>query len=414
MLVELFPRANVRHASLPVLGQYLEGFLAWLRARGYPDLLLRRRVRAAHRFELLLRQRHVVDVSGLTADDLLAYIPAHAEKDVSLAAAIRSFVDYFEHHRMLACVPATPGQKLIEDYSADLQNRRGLADSTVQQHAITVREFLEFVVYDRDPDCLQTLSREHLEAFLRRISARRSRASLQHVAAHLRGFLRWLADRGPISHDLAGQIDTPRVYRGEKLPRALAWETVLDFLNAIDRSTVIGRRDYAMFLLIVTYGLRTSEVVALTLDDFQWRERRIRVPRSKVGRPLLLPLTVEVGAAVIDYLQRGRPILPHREVFLRVRSPDGVLKPTAVTEAFQAWTRRGGLPISFHGPHCLRHSLAMHLLRRGISLKTIGDLLGHSSAESTCVYLRLQVDDLRDVALDLPQVDGKESHHGPH
>ena len=183
---------------------------------------------------------------------------------------------------------------------------------------------------------------------------------------------------------------------------ALTWQTVLGFLNAIDRATTIGRRDYAMFLLIATYGLRTSEVVALTVDDIQWRERTIRVTRSKIGRPLLLPLTEEVGAAVIDYLQHGRPALARREVFLRVRPPQGALQPTAVTEAFQAWTRHSGLPIPFHGPHCLRHSLAVHLLRQGTALKAIGDLLGHRSAESTCVYLRLQVDDLRDVALELP------------
>jgi site-specific recombinase XerD len=173
-------------------------------------------------------------------------------------------------------------------------------------------------------------------------------------------------------------------------------------LAAIDRSTPMGRRDYAMFLLITTYGLRTSEVAALRLDDIEWRAGRLRVPRPKVKTPIVLPLTKEVGAAIIEYLRRGRPDLPHREVFLRVRSPAGTLKPTAVTEAFQGWTRRAGLPIPYQGPHCLRHSLAVHLLRQGTSIKAIGDLLGHRSAEATCVYLRLNVADLRDAALEVP------------
>jgi site-specific recombinase XerD len=183
---------------------------------------------------------------------------------------------------------------------------------------------------------------------------------------------------------------------------------VLAFSNAINRCTIIGRRDYAMFLLVATYGLRASEIVALSLDDLEWRDRRIRVPRSKVGRLLFLPMTEEVGAALLDYLQHGRPELPHRQLFLRVRPPAGTLKPTAVTEAFQGWTRRSRLPIPYHGPHCLRHSLAMHLLRQGTPLKTIGDLLGHRSAESTCVYLRLHVDELRGVALNLPTTAGTE------
>ena len=99
---------------------------------------------------------------------------------------------------------------------------------------------------------------------------------------------------------------------------------------------------------------------------------------------------------------RGAPPRSYRELFLRCRTPAGVLKPTAVTEAFQAWSKRSGLAIPFRGAHCVRHSYAVHLLRSGLSLKTIGDLLGHRTLESTCVYLRLAVDDLRDVALPLP------------
>jgi site-specific recombinase XerD len=164
----------------------------------------------------------------------------------------------------------------------------------------------------------------------------------------------------------------------------------------------MGRRDYAMFLLITTYGLRTSEVAALRLDDVEWRAGRLRVPRTKAATPIVLPLTKEVGAAMVEYLRRDRPRLSDREVFLRVRAPAGKLKPTAVTEAFQAWTRRSGLSIPFQGPHCLRHSVAVHLLRQGTSLKAIGDLLGHRSSEATRVYLRLHVDDLRDAALEIP------------
>ncbi len=173
-------------------------------------------------------------------------------------------------------------------------------------------------------------------------------------------------------------------------------------LQSIDRTTAVGRRDYAMLLLIATYGLRTSEVVALTLDDVAWRRGELRVPRQKVDGALMFPLTDEAGAAVLDYVQRGRPVQPTRVLFLRARPPAGVLKPTAVTEVFQSRARRSGLAIPFQGPHCLRHSLAVQLLREGVSLKAIGDVLGHRSIESTCLYLRLATEDLRDVALSVP------------
>jgi site-specific recombinase XerD len=141
------------------------------------------------------------------------------------------------------------------------------------------------------------------------------------------------------------------------------------------------------------------------LEDIHWREEWIRVPPCKNGISVHLPLTESVGTALLDYLRRGRPLSQRREVFLRARAPAGVLKPTAITEAFQAWSRRSGLKIPYQGPHCLRHSLAVRLLREGTSLKAIGDLLGHRTAESTCVYLRLDTEDLREVALSVPAQD---------
>ena len=245
-----------------------------------------------------------------------------------------------------------------------------------------------------------------VEGFVRVTGQRVDRASLQHEIAHLRSFLRFLAGRGQIKVGLDTQIDTPRIYRGEQLPRSVPWETVQKFMNSIDRNARTGLRDYAMFLLITTYGLRASEVVALRLDDIQWRLGRIRIPIRKTGTELVLPLTDSVGESLVTYLRSARPGLSYREVFLRCRAPEGPLKPTAVTNAFQLWTRRSGLTMPVQGPHCLRHSYAIHLLRQGVPLKVLGDLLGHRNAESTSVYVRLSVKDLRDVALDLPNGSG--------
>ena len=156
--------------------------------------------------------------------------------------------------------------------------------------------------------------------------------------------------------------------------------------------------------------------MALTPDDVAWRARRIRIQQRKTGRLLWLPLTDEVATALLEYLRQGRPHLgvrrfrrgfqrdqpAFRELFLRCVTPAGALKATAIAEAFQKWSRRSGLKIPSQGVHCLRHSYALHLLRSGLALKTIGDLLGHRTFESTCVYLRLATDDLRDVPLNLP------------
>ena len=404
MLVELFPRIHARFSSLPLLGPHIEEFVVWLHARGHSRLPICRRIREAPRVDKGLRRRGVRRLNQVSRFELLKFAPRDSQDDIYLAALVRSLAEYLDEQGVLADPVKTSTEVLVDTYRDHLDQVRGFAKMTLTHHASSATEFLTFLGYEADPEALRRLKPRRLEAFIKAVAPRVCRESLQHTVAHLRSFLRFLVGRGAIADGLGATIDTPRVYRGERLPRSLPWETVQSFLAAIDRSTPMGRRDYAMFLLITTYGLRTSEVASLRLDDIEWRAGRLRVPRPKVGCPIELPLTKEVGAAIIEYLRRDRPDLPHREVFLRVRSPAGILKPTAVTEAFQGWTRRAGLPIPYQGPHCLRHSLAVHLLRKGTSLKAIGDLLGHRSAEATCVYLRLHVADLRDAALEVPSV----------
>lgn len=408
MLSEIFPRPHGRYASLPVLGPHLDGFVAWLQRQGYSERPIRRRVSAARRLDVLL-VRDSVDPQDLSAARFLAYVPAHRGDDVYLGAVVRSLVDYFDEQGVLAPTPVTPSDTLVARYRAHLERVRGLSVATVTAHSHSVTQFLAFLQHDRVPDQLRDLDTGRIETFVQTAGTRLGRGTLQHTVAHLRSFLRFLATSGLAPPGLDSRIDTPRLYRGERLPRTLPWETARALLRAIGRSTSMGRRDYAMLLLVATYGLRSCEVVALTLDDVDWRTGRLRVRRPKVGSPLVLPLTPEVGDALLDYLRHGRPALPERGIFLRLRGPAGTLKRTALTEVFQGWVRRSGLTIPFQGPHCLRHSLAVHLLRQGTPLKTIGDVLGHRSAESTCVYLRLDVEDLRDVALHLPVEVRKEA-----
>lgn len=406
MLTELFPRDHGRFSSLPVLGPTMDGFAQWLCERGYPRASARRHIRASRGIDPVLRQRGIRQLSGIAASDLSAC--SGAKEDVVRAAAVRSLSRYLEERGLLATVSEAPSRSraLLSVYADYLRDVRGFARGTLESHLRSATQILERLDYETTPSRLSSLSGSDLEDFLKAAGRHQGRGTLQHTVSHIRGFLRFLAARGEVSSGLEARIDTPRLYRLEQLPRALPWETVRAFLRSIDRTTPIGRRDYAMFVLICTYGLRSCDVAALKLDDIDWRGGHIRIAQRKGGSPLSLPLTDEVGAALLSYLRRGRPKLACREVFLRCRAPAGVLKPTAVTEAFQGWSRRSGLKIPFQGPHCLRHSYAVHLLRRGVPLKTIGDVLGHRSAEATCMYLRLSIEDLRDVALAVPKEIG--------
>ena len=418
MLIELFPRVHRRYTSLAIIGPILDGYGTWLFKQGYSAERAREHFRAAPRLVQRLQQRGVRALTSLTRARLRACAPTDSQEEPKLAVLVRQMTRYCESE--LALYPPralTRVEQRVAAYRTHLQHVRGFAPSTLARHDRTASEFLAHIGYEKQPTRLATLDRQDLDTFLCAVGPRQSRASLQHVVANLRAFLRFLASAGETPTGLDAQIDTPRVYRGEKLPRALPWDTVRALLETIDRTSPLGRRDYAIFLLMATYGLRACEIVTLTIDDVEWRAERLRVPQRKTRGSLWLPLTDEVGTALLDYLRHGRSALnvrrqrvPYRgapprtfrELFLRCRTPTGVLKRTAVTKAFQAWSKRSGLAIPFQGPHCVRHSYAVHLLRSGLSVKTIGDLLGHRTLESTCVYLRLAVDDLRDVALPLP------------
>ena len=399
MLLELYPRVHRRYTSLPIIGPSLDGYGTWLLKQGYSTDRARECFRAAPRLVHQLQQRGVRTFAGITQARLRACAPANSQADPDVAALVRQLDRYFKTELSLYPAPAlTRVEQRATAYTSYLEQVRGFARSTCAYHRRTVMDFLTHLGYERRPTRLVALTGSDLEAFLCAVGPRQTRASLQHVVSHLRAFLRYLASAGEIPPGLDTQIDTPRVYRGEQLPRALPWDTVRALLKAVDRTTPMGRRDYAMFLLIATYGLRACEVVTLTLDDVEWRARRLRIPQRKTRGSLWLPLTDDVGTALLDYLRQGRSALAvrrqrvpfrggpppiYRELFLRHRTPVGVLKPTAVTEAFQAWSKRSGLAIPFQGAHCLRHSYAVYLLRSGISLKTIGDLLGHRTLEST-------------------------------
>lgn len=411
MLAALFPRVHARYSSLPVLGWVLEGLCVWLHARGFPRDAIQRRMGAAASLARALRRRRVCALGELTAGALRSFAPPPRPScSPPRGALVRSLTEYLEALGELAPTTPTPTERRVAEYCRYLDRVRGLSAATIRGHAGTAAEFLRFLDHDAHPQRLHQLRGADVEAFIAKIGKRVGRARMGTVTAILRTFLRFLAatSEGPVGLD--AEVDSPRIYRGERLPRAVPWEAVLAFLRSIDRSTSKGRRDFAMFLLIASYGLRASEVRELSLDDVAWRARQIRVPRPKVGMPMLLPLTDEVGAALLDYLRSGRPASSAcRQMFLRVEFPLGPLGRGAIGNAFRAWARLAKTPVSVRGgPHCLRHALALHLLREGAAVKTIGDLLGHRSAESTGVYLRLDVDDLRGVALPLPLATATE------
>ena len=403
MLRSVFPRAHQKYFSLPLLGPITDGFDDWLAASGFT---LGSRTLAIHLLLIAdkqLRRRGVDEVAKLNHAVLDDCCKALKKRYPFRAGTIHTLERYLIANGLIMDgrpAAATQPSSLSGEYVVHLREVRGFATSTVSSHRRTAQCFLQHLA--AEGTAVRRIRPCHVESYVAQAGKRLSRASLQHDIAALRGFLRFLATDGRAPTGLDRQIDTPRLYRLERLPRALPWETVRTLLQSVDKASPMGLRDYAMFLLIATYGLRASEVVAITLDDIQWRQGILRIHQRKTSSPLELPLTNEVLSALVKHLKRTPPAAPYRRIFLRMRAPMGVLKPTAVTEAFQALVRKSGLSISSQGPHCMRHAYALRLLKNGTPLKTIGDILGHRTAEATCMYLRLATGDLREVALAVP------------
>lgn len=412
MLHSLLPKAHRKFLSLPLLGPIADGFDDWLAASGYTPGSREFAIRMLPQVDADLRRRRIPDVASLTHPTLHACWRDLIKVFPTNAGTVRALERYLAAAGMIVVggseTAATPALILSGEYANYLHHVRGFAASTVSSHRRAAQCFLQHL--EEGSTAVGCLCPRSVESYVAQAGKRLGRGSLQHEIAALRGFLRFLSAEGRAPAGLDRQIDTPRLYRLEQLPRALPWETVRTLLQSIDRASPMGLRDYAMFLLIATYGLRASEVVALSLEDICWRQRILRIRQRKTSSPLELPLTNEVLSALVKHLQRTPPPASYRRVFLRMRAPRGVLKPTAVTEAFQAMVRRSGLGIPYQGPHCLRHSYAVHLLKNGTPLKTIGDILGHRTAESTSMYLRLATGDLREVALAVPgsRHSGKE------
>jgi integrase/recombinase XerD len=404
MLRSLFPRAYCRFLSLPLLGCVADGFDDWLAANGYTRVSRQNSIRMLPHVEAELRRRQVKELANLAQPVLRNCWRTLRKNRPFSARAVRTLERYLAANGLIADdQPATgtsTASELANEYANYLREVRGFAASTVANHRYTVQCFLQYL--DGAKIALNKIRIPQIESYIIQAGKRLNRSSLQHDIGALRSFLRFQAIEDRVPSGLASQIDTPRLYQLEKLPRALPWETVRTLLRSVDRTSAMGLRDYAMFLLIATYGLRVSEVVAITLDDIRWRQGSLRIHQSKTSSPLELPLTNEVSTALVKHLKRTPPPAPYRRIFLRMRAPIGVLKRTVIRGVFSRSVRNSGVRIPFQGAHCLRHSLAVHLLKSGTSLKIIGGVLGHRSAVSTSTYLRLATGDLREVSLPVP------------
>lgn len=402
MLIQLFPKTH-RSYTTSSASDWLENFAEWLMLSGYAP-----RPAQGH----VCRLRQVLERTGPFAPktrfstEFLTEIFTAPRSQTDFRATQRAFQRFLEERGQLSAAadPHPRFSAILNAYRQHLSDVKGLVSSTVNQHLSTVLSFLERAL--PSGKSLDDLTSQAVEQFVIEEGQHLTRQSLQHTIARLRSFLRFCHDRGEMK-DRLDFIDTPRVYREELLPRAIPWPLVQRLLRSIDRNGKSGWRDYAILYLMVHYGLRPSEVAALRLDSIDWTSGTLRVVQQKTRMTLILPLNEKTLRMLRRYLAGGRPGSSRPELFLRARTPEGPIKHTAVCDIYEKRARESGLPLQNTSSYCLRHTFAMRLLEQGVGVKAIGDLLGHRSLESTCVYLRLHVKALREVGLPVPGAAGE-------
>jgi site-specific recombinase XerD len=295
-------------------------------------------------------------------------------------------------------VPLPVYQPLKEDFADYLRVERNLSAETIRTRCGRVEDFLRW--FFRNHESLRQLTIADLDEAIARKGRDDgyARSSTQGYASDLRTFVRYAESKGWCSPGSAAGVVAPRVYRGERLPRGPFWNDVQRLIATTEGDQPQDLRGRAVTLLLSVYALRSGEVRALRLDDVDWERNLLFIPRTKGRRTEAYPLSPTVGEAIVRYLQEARPRSSYREIFLTVEAPIRPLSGAAIWRIVAKRARALDPPVVPHGAHALRHACATHLLEQGLSLKEIGDHLGHRALSSTARYASVNLTGLREVA----------------
>jgi site-specific recombinase XerD len=298
--------------------------------------------------------------------------------------------------------PSPPASALLQEYADHLTRHRGNPAVTVQKRLDHVGKLLEHLAGHGKTWCTMVLT--DIDDFLIECAHRFARSTVADLAGSVRSFSRFLLATGRISITLADSVISPAQPKFERPRRALSWEDVQRLLRAVDTSTARGLRDYALLLLMSTYGLGAGEAIRLKFEDIDWTAGTMKLTRPKTGVAFTLPMLPAVAEALALYLRDGRPRNTQtRHVFIQMLTPFGPLSCSSpVRHILIKHAKVAGLNAPYLGSHVLRFSNAARQVDLGIRPRVLSDLLGHRDSESISAYVRIATETLRDVSLPVP------------
>ena len=300
-------------------------------------------------------------------------------------------------------VPAPRFFRYVSEYTLFLKEQRGITENSIG----SIKSYcLKFMLHLYDTGCnkMSQLNRNHIQQFIISESNRYSRSTMIAYCSILRSFLAYLYRSRMIRADFSAVVITPKIYKHEKCPSFLKEHEIRATLSAVDQNSIIGKRDYAILMLLSTYGLRGIEVTQLRLEDIDWRSKKIHFRGRKAGNNSTYPLTNTVAESIISYLKNSRHKSKYREVFISHRAPYKPIQTVAIRHIVQKYLKIAGIDTHLRGAHTFRYSCAQRLFENDFSTKVIGDYLGHRNPETTQRYIKIDIKHLRQVAIN----DGEE------
>jgi integrase/recombinase XerD len=390
---------------------YLDLFARELEKQGFKRKHLGPQIREAARFSQWLQSKQVAAeaITDEHAKHFLDETLRQPSVGTGERATLRRLLDFLKHLDITQSAPKpvelTAIQRVIATFAAYLRQEQALSDRTLIQYCPFAEQFLSECFGNR-PVALATLRAADVIGFVKQQAAHLSPARAKAATTALRSFFRFLRCRGEIKIDLVAAVPTVPNWSMTGIPRAIGPEHLRAVFAHCPRDTPSGRRDYAILMLLARLGLRSSEIVSLTLDSIDWEAGSIEVVGKGAGKgkqTASLPLPGDVGEAIADYLQHGRPITNSRVLFLRVNAPiHGLGSQTSIATIVAAAIRRAGIETCHHGTHQFRHALASDMLRHGATLTEIGSVLRHRHTKTTSIYAKVDFTALRPISLPWP------------